>query len=92
MEKGEITQNEQFHLFPTIFSLQSVSLNPLVATFQLSSAASLNLGGSPNGVLRNGLTAASKPLAALKKKKNPIVETMDSGKKGMNPVATSWLL
>ena len=28
----------------------------LIATFQLSSAASLNLGWSQNGVLRNGLT------------------------------------
>ena len=31
-------------------------LNPLTATFQLSSAASLNLGWSQNGVLGNGLT------------------------------------
>ena len=34
--------------------MQSVSLNPLIATFQLSSAASLNLGRSQNGVLGNG--------------------------------------
>ena len=42
-------------LFPTMFSIQSVSLNPLKATFQLSSATSLNLGLSQNSVLRNGL-------------------------------------
>ena len=29
--------------------------NPSIATFQLSSAASLNLGWSQNGVLGNGL-------------------------------------
>ena len=45
-----------------MFSMQSVILNPLIATFQLSSAASLNLGGggggglSQNGILVNGLT------------------------------------
>ena len=37
------------------FSMQTVSLNPLMATFQLSSAASLNLGWSQNGVLGNVL-------------------------------------
>ena len=36
--------------------MQSVSKNPLIATFQLSSAASLNLGRSQNGVLGNELT------------------------------------
>ena len=40
-----------FHMF----SMQSVSSNPLIATFQLLSAASLNLGQSHNGVLGNGL-------------------------------------
>ena len=39
-----------------MFSVQSVSYNPLVTTFQLSSAASLNLGQSQNGVLGNGLS------------------------------------
>ena len=39
-----------------MFSMQSVSENPLIATFQLSSAASLNLGQSQDGVLGNGLT------------------------------------
>ena len=38
-----------------MFSMQSVSENTLIATFQLSSAASLNLGRSQNGVLGNGL-------------------------------------
>ena len=38
-----------------LFSMETVSLNPLMATFQLSSAASLNLGWSQNGVLGNGL-------------------------------------
>ena len=34
-----------------MFSMQSVSQNPLIATFQLSSEVSLNLGRSQNGVL-----------------------------------------
>ena len=38
-----------------MFSMQSVSENPLIVTFQLSSAASLNLERSQNGVLGNGL-------------------------------------
>ena len=41
--------------FSTMFSMQSVSCNPLIATFQLLSAASLNLGRSQSGVLGNGL-------------------------------------
>ena len=41
--------------FSTMFSMQSVSKNPLIATFQLSSASSLNLGQSQNGILGNGL-------------------------------------
>ena len=56
--KGEIAQNEQFHLSPpppTMFSVQSVK--PLKATFQLSSATSLYLGRSQNGVLGNGVKA-----------------------------------
>ena len=39
-----------------MFSMQSVSKIPLIATFQLSPAASLNLGRSQNGVLGYGLT------------------------------------
>ena len=39
-----------------MFSRQSVSENPLIATFELSPAASLNLGRSQNGVLGNGLS------------------------------------
>ena len=35
--------------------MQFVSLNPLIASFQLLSAASLSLGRSENGVLGNGL-------------------------------------
>ena len=38
-----------------MFSMQSVSRNPLIATFQLSSGASLNLEWSQNGVIGNGL-------------------------------------
>ena len=55
MEKGEIVQNEQFHLFPQCFLCNLCLKNPLTATFQLSSAASLNLGRSQNGILGNGL-------------------------------------
>ena len=36
-----------------MFSIQPVSYNPLIATFQLSYAACLNLGWSQNGVLGN---------------------------------------
>ena len=36
--------------------MQSLSENPLIATPQLSSAASLNLARSQNGVLVNGFT------------------------------------
>ena len=36
-------------------SLQSVLKNPLLATFRLSSVASLNLGRSQNGILGKGL-------------------------------------
>ena len=38
-----------------MFSMQFVSKNPLIATFQLSSAASLNFGRFQIGVLGNGL-------------------------------------
>ena len=38
-----------------MLSMQSVSQNCLIGTFQLSSAASMNLGWSQNGVLGNGL-------------------------------------
>ena len=53
--KGEIAQSEQFHIFSTMFSMQFVYQNPLIATFQLSYAASLNLGQSQNAVSGNGL-------------------------------------
>ena len=56
VEKSEIAQNEQFHLFSTMFSMQSVSYNPVIVKFHLSSAASLNLGQSQNGLLGNGLS------------------------------------
>ena len=55
VKKGEIAQNEQFHLFPQCF-MDYISWNPLIATFQLLSAASLNLGWSQNGVLGNRLS------------------------------------
>ena len=38
-----------------MFSMDSVSENYLIATFQLSAALSLNLGWSQNGVLGNRL-------------------------------------
>ena len=65
MEKGgEIAQNEHFHLIPvkllkmsnfTLFHNVFDAICPLIATFQLSSAASLNMGRSQNGVSGNGL-------------------------------------
>ena len=55
-KKGEIAENEQFYFFPRYF-LRNLSLkNHLIATVQLSSAASLNFGRSQNGILGNGLT------------------------------------
>ena len=54
-EKGD--QNELFHLFPQCFLCNLYLKNPLTATFQLSFAASLNLGRSQNGILGNGLTS-----------------------------------
>ena len=54
MGKGEIAQNEQFHLFPQCCLCNVYLKNPLIATCQLSSAASLDLGRSQNGVLGNG--------------------------------------
>ena len=50
VEKGEIDQNDQFRLFYTMLSMQSVSRNPFIATILLLSAASLNLGRSQDGV------------------------------------------
>ena len=38
-----------------MFSMRSVSWNPLIAIFRLSSADSLNLGTFQNGVIGNGL-------------------------------------
>ena len=46
-----------------MFSMQSVYQNPLIAIFQLSSAASLNLRRSQNGVLGNGLKQNNRNLA-----------------------------
>ena len=43
-----------------MFSMQSVSLNPLITKFQLSSVASLNLGRSQKRALGNGLNDPEK--------------------------------
>ena len=56
MEKGEIAQNEQFHLFLQCFLHNLYLKNPLIATFHLSSAASLNVGRSQNVAFGNGLS------------------------------------
>ena len=79
-----------------MFSMQSVSKKSLVATFQLSSSASLNLGWSRKGVLgkmiRNTLqNPSSKPLAfqnkhnsvtfLFEKKVNYVVVTLKGPKK-----------
>ena len=63
VEKGEIAQNEQFHLFPQRFLC---NLYLLKATLQLSSAASLNLGRSQNDVLGSGLTLCLQDFVNLK--------------------------
>ena len=52
VEKGEIAQNEQFHLFSQCFLCNLYLKNPLIATFQLLSAASLNLGRPQNVCIR----------------------------------------
>ena len=46
-----------------MFSMQSVSENPLIATFQWSSAVAFNLGRSQNGVLGNGLRKVTMDVA-----------------------------
>ena len=51
-----------------MFVMQSVSLNSLISTFQLSFAASLNLGRSQNGVLLNGLIGTSLKFSSVVKK------------------------
>ena len=58
-KKGEISQNEQFYLYPQCF-VCNLYLYPLIAIFQLSSAASLNLRRSQNGLLGNVLTKAER--------------------------------
>ena len=47
--------NQAISPFPTMISIQFVFQNPSIATFQLSSAASLNFGRYQNGILGNGL-------------------------------------
>ena len=54
VEKGEIAHFEQCYLFPLCFLCNLHLKFVLIATFQLSHAASLNLGPSQNDVLRNG--------------------------------------
>ena len=50
--------------------MKFVSQNPSIATFQLSSAASLNLGWSQNGVFGNGLmNMTNKAFENMRKKK-----------------------
>ena len=51
-----MAQMSNFTKSSTMYFVQFVSLNPLIATFHLSSAASLNLGQSQNDVLGNELT------------------------------------
>ena len=51
----KLLKMSNFIFFHNVF-YAILSLNLLIATFQLSSAASLNLGHSQNGVLGNGLT------------------------------------
>ena len=69
--KGEVAQNEQFHPFPLCFSMQFVSFNPLIASFQLSSTASLNSGWSQNDVLGKGLKIlhVKRPVYLLEKER-----------------------
>ena len=55
MGKGKLAQNEQFHLFPLCF-LCHLHLKIQLATFQLLSAVSLNLGRCQNGVLEKELS------------------------------------
>ena len=52
MGKGEIAHFEQFHLFPQCFLCNLYLKIFFIATFQLSYAASLNLGQSQNLVFR----------------------------------------
>ena len=58
VEKGEIAQNEQFHLFLQCFLC---NLYLKIAKFQLISASSLNCGRSQNGVFGNRLKIFAMP-------------------------------
>ena len=54
------TSRKKLKLLNFFYSLQSLSQNPLIATFQLSYAVCLNLGRSQNGVLGNGFIKKKK--------------------------------
>ena len=54
MEQGENAQNERFHLFRQCF-VCNTHLKSFKSHISVSSAASLNLGHSQNGLLGNGL-------------------------------------
>ena len=65
-----------------MFSMQSLPYNPLIATFQLSSAASLNLGQSQNSVLGNGLTLLT--LSLLLMTREAFVDSVDQDPTAQN--------
>ena len=62
-----------------MFSMQSVSFIPLIATFQMSSAASFNLGRFHNGVLGKGLTTARRQISDSLKYKEVVDYNISRG-------------
>ena len=68
MGKGEIAHNEQFLLFPTVFSIHFEDFLPFLSNFKLSSANSLSLVGSTLCHLVKNFLQHNKILALTKLK------------------------
>ena len=59
-----------------MFYMESLFQNPLKATFLWSSAASLNLGWSQNGVFGNGLSDDYGPIKSILSKCLKLAESL----------------
>ena len=73
-----------------MFSMQSVSKNPLKAAFQLLSVASLNLGQSQNGVSGNGLNILQTGFALALKKLWPNEKSWGQPMNSWGQILRSW--
>ena len=74
-----------------MFSMESVSLNPSIATFQLSSAASLNLRRSRNGVFGNWLNAIEKKFLFEREKNARNLNLSPSPTNFSRPIGTKFI-